>query len=270
MARLRFGTDEKLTCVSDVALRGPEDQPLCLAYKTRTTWFGGGVWFEDDGLVLWTRGQGSYYPLPEPAQVAAMQEAGLLPRPLPTYSVPPIEYAFGFSLWIVVAGVIAWTVLQSRRQRIQRERDRAVPISYGPPALRTAMDQWLHQQASAQLVPGETIQHQAFVEDRADGGIVATLRTSSYYAVLTNRRLLLLATRRGAFGLLRENNGSASIPRSSIRRVAVDDEGQLLIEHDEGRVQVLVVKPTRQLSNQDAFRRDLPRVLQVEQQPVAA
>ena len=36
-----------------------------------------------------------------------MQDEGLLPNPLPEYSIPAVEYVFGYSLWIVIGFAVA-------------------------------------------------------------------------------------------------------------------------------------------------------------------
>ena len=49
MGALRFGKQETVTCIVDVAATGGEGEPACLAFKTTTYWVGGGVYLSDDG-----------------------------------------------------------------------------------------------------------------------------------------------------------------------------------------------------------------------------
>jgi hypothetical protein len=106
---LRFGTDESIHCIVDVGLKAPNGDSLCLAYKTSIRFFGAGVYLRDEGYVLAAeRGLHHYYSMPDEAELKQFQEAGLLPNPLPTYSVSLVDYAFGYSLWIVLAVAVTW------------------------------------------------------------------------------------------------------------------------------------------------------------------
>jgi hypothetical protein len=60
----------------------------------------------DDGYVLQKKTDyGAYYPLSE-QRIIEMQQGGLLPSPLPKYSIPILAYIFGYSLWIILAFVV--------------------------------------------------------------------------------------------------------------------------------------------------------------------
>jgi hypothetical protein len=78
--------------------------------------------------------------------------------------------------------------------------------------------------------------------------------------VLTDCRLIFVTTRAGAFGPLLENRGTESLDRRSIAGLAVDDRA-IQLHLADGSARLLWVSPTKKLSNQRAFLRDVPRIL---------
>src|SRR3990167_7926762 len=103
MGKLMFGWDDKIECIQSVGLKGENGEALCLAYKTSKLFVGGGVYLKNEGYVLGDPAQRDrYYPWPEAKQVKGWQSSGLLPDPLPGYSIPAIEYGVAYSLWIIV------------------------------------------------------------------------------------------------------------------------------------------------------------------------
>lgn len=110
----RFGKDESITKITSVNLTGNEGERLFLGYKTTSYWLVAGVYLKDDGYVLGVEDGDSYYDMPEGEELARLQASGGLPQILPEYSIPLAEYAFGYSLWIVLAGVGAWTFMKGR------------------------------------------------------------------------------------------------------------------------------------------------------------
>ena len=125
MGSMLFGFDENIRCISDVELIGPSDEELCIAYKTTARFLGGGIYLKDDGYVLaLVPEEGdeatSYFSLTED-EIITYQAEGLLPSPLPSYSIPITDYLWGYSLWIIVAIAIVWSFFPRRRSRIKRE-----------------------------------------------------------------------------------------------------------------------------------------------------
>ena len=117
-ALVLFGTSEDVHFIQDVGLTGPEGEPLFLGYKTTTSYFVGGVAFSDDGYILAVRASPDHIlDLPEGEALRSFQTRGLLPSPLPAYSVNVFEYVRGFSLWIVIVllGGTYLAVFLSRR-----------------------------------------------------------------------------------------------------------------------------------------------------------
>jgi hypothetical protein len=254
---LRFGKQENIVCIVDVDTLGPAGEPLCLAYKTTSYWVAGGVYLKDDGYVLQIRSnRNSYYPLPK-------QRLEGIPDPLPAYSIPAMEYVLGYSLWWAIAFVILWSVgvkkVRRRRQAAFDARQSATPIDRGPPRLDTKGDRFVYEIVKQGLVPGESIQHQAYAgtwnygEER-EGDDVS-------FVVLTTARLVVIRTRRGAFGILYENEGVEVIDRADIASAHVDHGNVLFVTTRDGVQRGWVVKSTSALSNQNAFIMNAGRLL---------
>jgi len=119
-----FGVDETIRCIDDVGLVGPADEQLCLAHKTAARIFGGGVYLRDEGYVLGVLEEADD---PEPSEyfeisaddITEYQTEGLLPTPLPDYSIPVTDYLWGYSLWIVLAVGIVWALYSTRHLKEQ-------------------------------------------------------------------------------------------------------------------------------------------------------
>jgi hypothetical protein len=260
MGKLIFGNDEKLTCIQPVAVKGSEGEALCLAYKTSKIFFGAGVYLRDQGYVLAVTPDAKRFYELSAARTEELQAKSLLPRPLPAYSIPWYEYAWGYSLWIILAALVAgWAVMGALRKRRQAE-DAATPTSFGPPTLTTAADRFVDEQARRLLEAGEVVQHQAYTLTQVPTGSIADAMGSARYVVLTDRRVFLFSARVGAFGPLLESTQEEILERRRIARVAVDDRA-LTLTLDDGSLRVLFVAPTKKLSNQRAFLRDVPRIL---------
>lgn len=118
---LRFGIDETLHHLQDVKLEGPKGEKLFLGHKSAIRFFVAGVYIRDDGYVLGiVGGEKGYYPMPEGAELARLQQLGLLPKPLPEYTLGVIDYAIGYSLWLVIAIIVLWIFLGSVFRRRKR------------------------------------------------------------------------------------------------------------------------------------------------------
>lgn len=262
-----FGKEEKLTCIVDVPLKGAKDEPLCLGYKTTLYAVFAPAYFRDDGYVLVSKSQReSYYPLPQGAELASMQESGALPKALPAYQISALDYGFGYLLWLVIFGtvVVGWvgSVLKQRRHQ---SLETLMPPSTSPPTLSTKVDRWLDEEVKKLLERGEVVQHQAYGLDREANSAIGAASIKAMYLVLTDRRLLVIHARLGAFGPLRENRGVKDYPRSSVARVA-RDERRLHFSFQDGTSLVFFAEwSERQLSNQRRFLSDVPRLLGVQE-----
>jgi hypothetical protein len=272
MGSLMFGKDETLTCVQDIGLKGANDEPLCLAFKTSKYFVGAGVYLKDDGYVLRSlTAKDTFYPMPDAAELKAFQARGLVPDPLPPYSIPVAEYLFGYSLWIVIAVVIGFERIKKAQTRKRQAKDAATAVSFGPPTISTEGDRFIAQTVGPLLQPGEQVQHQAYGQKERADGVVAAARNVGLFAVLTNRRLIFVKTKIGAFKPVLENHGVDEVPREAIVH-AVEDDYLITFALHDGTMRTLLVPPQeKHFSNQRAFIRDVPRILgasrQVEAQP---
>lgn len=254
-----FGQDDTINCIQDIAAPGPGGAKLCLGYKYSTHSFGAPAYLTNDGYVLKIVGQDRYIPLPK-ERIAALQADGTLPTPLPGYSISPLAYVWGYSLWIIllVVGVLTW--LGSKRKKARMAADAALPISTQPPALNTAGDRFIHDQVTPLLGSGERITHQGYGTDRVVAGLSA-IGAKGLLAALTSKRLFLIKTKVGAFSPVLENQGVEELERSAIREVTRD--GQILeFKLLDGSTRTLVVDARKKhFSNQEVFLRDVPRLL---------
>ncbi len=111
---LKFGVEEKLFDLKATNYYDG-DEPLWIKGKTTTYYFIGGVYVRNDGCVLAAKGsKDSYIPLPPRGEIVALQEAEILPTPLPEFKIPPLELFMGFLLWIVFGTMAIYTFIQSK------------------------------------------------------------------------------------------------------------------------------------------------------------
>lgn len=100
---LLFGTEDDLNCIVDIPLKGASNEALCLGFRVSLHFVGAGIYTSDEGYILRPKNDSkSYYPMPTGDELADYQAHGMIPSPLPSYSVPVWDYLFGFSLWIII------------------------------------------------------------------------------------------------------------------------------------------------------------------------
>jgi hypothetical protein len=259
MGRVMFGTEEHLTCIQDVPLKGPDGEALCLAYKSSLHFFVAGIYLSDDGYVLRVVGQNAYLELPTGDELQALQAQQSLPDPLPPYSIPLADYAFGYSLWLILLAMAAFELLRRQRTRARHARDAQIPLTEGPPLIQTEGDRFIESQMKAILQDGERVQHQAYTTDAMETA-GAALRAKAYFAALTERRLILIEARVGAFKPILENKGVHEVPRANITGVREDTYVLTITLNPGGALRLRVPSSERHFSNQKAFLRDLPRL----------
>jgi hypothetical protein len=273
MGTLMFGNQEQLDCIQPVALKGAEGEALCLAYKDTITFIGAGAWIKDDGYVLKVEGKDSFYPLPQGAKLKTFQTSGMLPDPLPPYSIPLWKYGLGYSLWLCIVLIVAGVVWSSARKKKRQREDLEAPLSVGPPLLQTPHDRFFGETLRPMLHPNEQVDQQAygFTEPMLVNGDLTPGKKAAWCA-LTDQRLFLIHAKAGTFGPLQESLGVDEYPRSSIV-AAVSDDGLIRIQLADGRVLLLWVRrKERGLTNQVRFIRDLPKLFSAPQlvaQPAA-
>jgi len=112
-----FGAKEEIDKIQDI--KGTEFQ---LSHKYTLYFFFAGVYLSDDGYVLQPKNSsGAYYPNSEES-IKEIQRAGLLPSPLPDYSIPIWQYLFGYSLWIAIALVGGAPLAKYVLRRLSRKQ----------------------------------------------------------------------------------------------------------------------------------------------------
>jgi hypothetical protein len=110
-----FGTQETIHHLQDVGLKGPNGEALYLGYKTSVMNVVAGIYIHDDGYVLGIKEDATrYFNLPAGAKLTLVQRAGLLPDPLPPYTLGILDYFLGYSLWIILPVLIPYYMIRSR------------------------------------------------------------------------------------------------------------------------------------------------------------
>ncbi len=262
MGKLIFGKDESIECIQPVKLKGAEHEELCIAYKTTTLFVGAGVYMKDDGYVL-AVSKNYFYPLPSGSELKEFQSTGMLPDPLPEYSVPLWKYGLGYSLWLIIGLVVAFTLWSSARKKKRLREDAEAPLSAGPPALDTDRDRALADVVRPLLKANEQVEQQAFgfPEPLMVNGELAP-GDKGAHGVLTNQRVL--------FVHLVSNKPHGDVleiieqPRPSLAGV-VSDDGLMHFYFADGSVRLLWVRRKEKgFSNQVRFIRDLPKLFPVQ------
>ena len=118
-----FGTQERIKCIQPINEERPAgDRPVIvrldslnrskynLCYKYSMKLFIAGVSLHDDGYVLAGKDDASAYIPLDSARITELQEKGVLPNPLPAYTIPLSQYLAGYSLWLLIAAIIAGLV----------------------------------------------------------------------------------------------------------------------------------------------------------------
>ena len=132
-----FGTQDRIKCILPIKDEKPAgEKPAIwtaqnvnspknsLCHKYSMFFVVAGVYLQDDGYVL-AEGDDAYRYVPlDSAKIKEFQEKGLLPDPLPGYTIPLSQYLIGYSLWILlfslIIGSIAWYRFKRWRYRGKR------------------------------------------------------------------------------------------------------------------------------------------------------
>lgn len=108
-AKFKFGTAERLRHVANTTLTDSSGAKLYLARKIVEKHFLLPYSLEDQGYVLGVSGDShAYYALPTGEKLAALQQAGHLPTPLPPYELDGVDWFFGHLLWFTLAGLVLY------------------------------------------------------------------------------------------------------------------------------------------------------------------
>lgn len=104
---IMYGEDEN---IHDIERIEGTDYYLC--YKTTTHFLIAGLYVENDGYVLRNENEHNRYILLDDEKIKELQGVGMLPNPLPKYSLGVWEYLFGYSLWLIIFGIIIIEVIR--------------------------------------------------------------------------------------------------------------------------------------------------------------
>ncbi|MEO6950443.1 MAG: hypothetical protein ABI321_01415 [Polyangia bacterium] len=263
---LAFGTDDDLTCLTGNFM-GPHDTQVCLASKISLHFFGAGIYVSDGGYVLKVQGEKSYYSL-SPERIEQLQQAHAVPTPLPPYHVSVFQYAFGYSLWIIVVGMFIAAGAKRVFGKLRPFLADPVAPTLGPPEQRTDGDRWLSSELGTYLEPGERLFHQAVGANHEPGTVVKGGKF--FYVGFTDRRLLLLEASRGLRGMKHETLSFVAHARTSIVAVGSNQLGVGFDFDDAPGLSLWIFGSQRQYTNQWRFARDVPRLVQEQLTRAAA
>jgi len=109
---LRFGKDTQIIKLQDIRMKGPKGEELYLGYLLETDYFVLGTGVQDKGYVIGIKGQDDgFYRIPDAQKVQIAKNTGLLPREFPAYTITPLQYAIGYSLWLSIAILCLWMLI---------------------------------------------------------------------------------------------------------------------------------------------------------------
>lgn len=123
---------------------------------------------------------------------------------------------------------------------------------------KTKADEWLLSETSSTLDEGETAVAAAYLQSELNSGggssIGAGIRAfrvvagaKAFHALLTDKRVILVACRIGAFSPLLENQGIESIPLTDIKRVELGKSR--FTKKFNGKVRLTVASETLALTS---------------------
>jgi hypothetical protein len=118
---LRFGKDSQVIKLQDIKMKGPNGEQLYLGYLLETDYFVLGTGVQDKGYVIGIKGQDDgFYRIPDAQKVQIAKNTGLLPREFPLYTISPLQYAIGYSLWLSIAILCLWMMIGRMSRKPQR------------------------------------------------------------------------------------------------------------------------------------------------------
>jgi hypothetical protein len=258
---MRFGRDESLICL----VRSDELEG-CVGLIETTYWLGLPAYRSlSDGYIYAPDARyGEYMPVTAD-MLAELQKEGVLPAPMPTRSLGAVDYLWGYSLWWLLIVIAAFTGLRIRKWSKRVARDNATAISTDGPTIATKGDRFIEAEVKPLLREDERVTHMAYGESNGSAaGLKVDRKALAYFLVLTDQRLIAIRTGSGAIKVLLENVEVESWERADIVAVARDEDEVHLLFRD-GRERKWTIRDGRPFSNQAAFLRDVPRLLDRDQ-----
>jgi hypothetical protein len=117
-----FGTQDSIKEIQPIT-----GTNYMLCHKHHSYYFFGGLYLLDDGYVLQEKvvyekisqalKPAKYLPL-TPEKIIELQQAGVLPNPLPAYSIPISDYISGYSFWGFLMLVAIYLLVRMLLQRL--------------------------------------------------------------------------------------------------------------------------------------------------------
>jgi hypothetical protein len=151
-----------------------------------------------------------------------------------------------------------------------------LPNAYSRGAM-TPSDQYLQSQLSGILQPGETVLHTAYMRRQPGllmqmllvGGLLLFLMTKAYFAVLTDRRLILIRTKMSFWSFTGApksmNLGVEEYDARSIQQVTVSgimNNRSMTFHLTDGRKETLRISPWfKQIAGTGAFFEQVPKLV---------
>ncbi len=129
-----FGTDDNIHSIQDVNITSPNDLPMQLAHRVSLHFFVAGIYTSDEGYVLIEKGKNEQYWDLTSEMVKEFQADGTLPNPLPKYKIPVWDYLFGYSLWLIIAGMALFYWLKSLITKMREPKEEKNPFAETEPA----------------------------------------------------------------------------------------------------------------------------------------
>lgn len=109
-----FGAQDSIKIIRHIPLKDSKGDDLYLGYRTTVVCFFAGIGLIDQGYVLGIKNRPrEYYSLTN-EEIQRLQSQKILPSPLPKYTIDFIDYVFGYSLWIILAGTAVYAVLKQK------------------------------------------------------------------------------------------------------------------------------------------------------------
>lgn len=116
-AKFEFGATESIRKIQDVDIKGSEGEALFLGYKITRQAILLPYAMSDDGYVLGVRQNHDRYYALTPEQIAAFQNEGSLPNPMPKYEIEKLDWAIGHALWLTMPIVLLAMFWPSRKKK---------------------------------------------------------------------------------------------------------------------------------------------------------
>ncbi|HKY85488.1 MAG TPA: tetratricopeptide repeat protein, partial [Pseudorhodoplanes sp.] len=183
--------------------------------------------------VLGVKGSTTSYFKLDDAQIKTLQGRGLLPSPLPAYEISAFDYAFGYSLWgllafIVISGGIA--LLAKKRQTRALPHLNEAMARHHAGDLDGAIDEYTRAiEIDRKLAPAYTFRGNAFEAKGEDGKAVSDYTKAVNVAPKMIKPLIdrgTLMERQGRLDLaiadftrvikLAKTDGAAYVPRARV------------------------------------------------------